>query len=46
MRKIANLEEARSINAGGIVSSFVIGYVLKKAVVGIYNYYYDKGQGY
>lgn len=46
MRTITNIEEARSINAGGIISSFVIGYVLKKAVVGIYNYYYDKGQGY
>ena len=44
--KIFKPEETRNINAGGIVSSFVIGYVLKKAVVGIYNYYYDKGQGY
>ena len=45
MRKITNAEHVRHVNGGGVVSYLVIGYVLKKAVVGIYNYYYDKGQG-
>lgn len=45
MKKITNAESLRNVNGGGIVSSFIIGFVLKKTVVGIYNYYYDKGQG-
>jgi len=45
MKKITCDDSMRKVNGGGVVSSFVIGFVLKKAVVGIYNYYYDKGQG-
>lgn len=45
MKNITNNKMTRQHNGGGVVSSFVIGFVLKKVVVGIYNYYYDKGQG-
>ena len=46
MKKITDQEKIKNIIGGGIVSSFVIGFVLKSTVKGIYNYYYNKGQGY
>lgn len=43
MKNITESAEClRNINGGGIVTSFLIGFVLKRAVVEAYNYYYSK----
>jgi len=46
MKRITDQDKIKNVIGGGAISSFVIGFVLKKAVTSIYNYYYNKGQGY
>ena len=46
MKKVTDQKKLKSVVGGGVVSSFLIGFALKKAVIGIYNYCYNKGQGY
>lgn len=44
MRTITSNNQLRNLSGGNAVSAFAIGFVLKKTVTGIFNYYYDRSQ--
>lgn len=44
MKTINSNDKLRNISGGNAITAFAIGFVLKKTVTGIYNYYYDKSQ--
>lgn len=44
MKNITESGVTRRLNGGGAVTSFIIGFVLKKLVVEGYNYLYNKHQ--